>query len=251
MAVTIPGVMAQKCHSNEISSLLQFRHRIAPPAPEPAAQGVPENMSAKKLKLIGSFAVLLSLALAVSCKGFFVNPTLTSLAIGPTSVPLSPGSSYQMVATGTFNDGSTSNVTSKCLWTSTNQSVAAIGSSSGLVTASSTATTVGTTTIGASDGAIQATTTATVTVCPIVSNLMISASQTSGTSGTPITLKATATIGGTAGTDVSTIVTWNVVNSSALTISGDTGTLGTSGQSTTLTATLCTVVSNPLTISVQ
>ena len=43
-------------------------------------------MSAKKLKLLGSFAVLLSLAFAVSCKGFFVNPTVTSMAIGPANL---------------------------------------------------------------------------------------------------------------------------------------------------------------------
>ncbi len=42
-------------------------------------------MSSKKskLRLLGAFAALATLALAVSCPGFFVNPTLTAIAVGP------------------------------------------------------------------------------------------------------------------------------------------------------------------------
>lgn len=204
----------------------------------------------KKLQLAGALMALTTLALAISCRGFFVNPTLTSLAIGPTSLPLNPNQSYQMVATGTFDDGSTSNVTSKSLWTSSDPTVAAIGTNTGIVTASATATTVGTTTISASDGAITATTTATVTVCPVVTNLTISASPGSGPPNSQITLTATATVGGASGVDVSTIVTWTAADSSVLTISGNIGTLGASG-STTVTASLCNVNStNVLTVSV-
>ena len=38
-------------------------------------------MSSKqqRIRLVGAFAALATLALAVSCKGFFVNPTLTSI----------------------------------------------------------------------------------------------------------------------------------------------------------------------------
>lgn len=206
-----------------------------------------------KLRVTSAFAALAALALAVSCTGFFVNPTLTSLAIGPTSLPLAPSQTYQMVATGTFSDGSTQTVTSKCVWTSTDPSVATIGTNSGIVTASSSVTTVGTTTIGASDGAISATTSATVTVCPVVTNLTIKASASSGAPNSQITFTATADVGSQSGVDVTDIVTWNVGDSSVLTISGNTGTLvGTDGQSTTVTATLCNVPStNTLTISVS
>ncbi len=37
-----------------------------------------------KLRLLAAFAALLTLALAAGCRGFFVNPTLTSLAVAPT-----------------------------------------------------------------------------------------------------------------------------------------------------------------------
>ena len=42
-------------------------------------------MSSKqqRIRLVGAFAALATLALAVSCKGFFVNPTLTGVSVGP------------------------------------------------------------------------------------------------------------------------------------------------------------------------
>jgi len=207
-----------------------------------------------KFRFTCAFAALATLALAVSCRGFFVNPTLSSLAIGPTTLPLSTGQSYQMIATGTFNDGSTSNVTSKCVWSSSDSSVATVGTNTGLVTASKTATTIGTTQISASDGAITSTTNATITVCPAVTSLTISASPTSQVPSGTITFSASANVSGQNGVDVSTIVTWTVGNTSVLTISGNTGTIAsgaTPGQSSTVSATLCNVPSNTITVTVQ
>jgi len=207
-----------------------------------------------KLRLAGAFAALATLALAVSCKGFFVNPTLTSLTIGPSTLPLNTGQSYQMVATGTFNDGSTSNVTSKCVWSSSDPSVAAIGTSTGIVQAASTATTIGSTSISASDGAISSTSSATITVCPAVTLLTISANPSSQVPNGVIALTATANVSGQSGVDVTSIVTWNVGNTSVLTVSGSTGTISGSAllnQSSTLSATLCNVPSNTITITVN
>jgi len=213
-----------------------------------------------KLRLICAFAALAALALAVSCRGFFVNPTLSSLAIGPTTLPLTPGQSYQMAATGTFSDGSTENVTSKCLWTSSDQSVATVGENTGYVTASKTATTVGTTQISAQDGTIAAATAATVTVCPAVTNLTITANNvttpiTVAPGTDTITFDAKADVSGT-NTDVTTIVTWNVADTSILSIAnggaGTTTNTGTTSLSTTVTASLCSVNStNTLSITVS
>jgi len=213
-----------------------------------------------KLRLIGAFAALAALALALSCRGFFVNPTLSSLAIGPSTVPLTPGSSYQMTATGTFSDGSQATVTSKCLWTSSDESVATVGVNSGYVTASTTATTVGTTQISATDGTVTASTPATVTVCPAVTNLTITANGVT----TPVTVNpgtdtiqfaATADVSGTS-TPVTNLVTWNIADTSILSIDstgeGTTTNSGTTSLSTTVTATLCSVNStNTLNITVS
>lgn len=68
-----------------------------------------------KLVLIATIA---SLAIAGGCKGFFVNPTLTSISITPNPVSVTAGQSQPLVATGANNDGSSSNVTGQATWTS-------------------------------------------------------------------------------------------------------------------------------------
>ena len=68
--------------------------------------------SKQKLRLVGAFAALAVLTLAVSCKGFFVKPTLSSIAVGPAAPTIETGTTnntVQMTAFGTFNDGSTGN----------------------------------------------------------------------------------------------------------------------------------------------
>ena len=64
------------------------------------------------------------LALAASCRGFFVNPTLQSITVTPSTGKVAPAGTIQMTATGTFDDGSTSNVTSNSSWQSSDTTVA-------------------------------------------------------------------------------------------------------------------------------
>ena len=71
----------------------------------------------------------------VGCKGFFVNPTLTSLAIGPSSPTITKSQTQQMSATGTYDDGSTKDLTGRATWTSSDSSCATINAN-GLVTPS-------------------------------------------------------------------------------------------------------------------
>ncbi len=51
---------------------------------------------------------LFCLTFGVGCRGFFVNPTLTTITVGPATPSVQQGSTLQMTATGTFDDvGST------------------------------------------------------------------------------------------------------------------------------------------------
>jgi len=87
-----------------------------------------------KLRLAGAFAALATLALAVGCRGFFVKPTLTSLAVGPGSPSIQTGTTnnqVQMFVVGTFNDGS--NGTPAVSWSISDDQIATI-TSGGLVT---------------------------------------------------------------------------------------------------------------------
>jgi hypothetical protein len=211
-----------------------------------------------KFRLTGAFAALAALALALSCRGFFVNPTLTSLAIGPTNLSLVPGASYQMKATGTFSDGSTSDVTGKCLWTSSDPSVATFSTSAiGQITAASLANLVslpGTTSVGASDGTVSSSS-LTVTVCPVVEKLTLTVQNGyswTGSGGTPLTFKVLATFNGVTGTtDVTDTATWNISNTSVLpSIVNGIGTpvLG-SPTTITVSATVCGSTSNTVTVT--
>lgn len=84
--------------------------------------------------------------------------TLTSIAISPADASIVTGATQSFMATGTYNDNSTQNITSSATWTSSDASIA-IMSNSGLATAIS----AGTTTVTAWSGGISDSTTLTVT----------------------------------------------------------------------------------------
>jgi hypothetical protein len=209
-----------------------------------------------KLRLAGAFAVLATLALAVSCTGFFPSTTITSITIGPTGETLIPGATLQMVASGVPSDGSPNQVvTDKCYWSSSNASAATVDQNTGLVTAAETvANPPQTTTITAAYQALTPAT-ATVSVCPAVTALTITASPLTvpASTATTITFTAEATFsGGVANQNVVDEVTWNISNTDLISLISDG--VGTSSgddvsESTTVSATLCNVTSTPVTIT--
>src|ERR1051325_2826986 len=80
-----------------------------------------------KFRAVASVAALFLLAGAISCKGFFVNPTLTGITVScptcnsTTSPNLSEsgsGSTAKLIATGNYDDSSTKNLTGSVNWSS-------------------------------------------------------------------------------------------------------------------------------------
>src|ERR1700720_443404 len=67
------------------------------------------------------------------CAGFFIDPALTAVTVAPSSPSVVIGSTQQMSATGTYDNGSKSSVTNEASWSSSNASVATV-SATGLVT---------------------------------------------------------------------------------------------------------------------
>jgi hypothetical protein len=131
----------------------------------------------RKVALTLVFAGLLLLAFGAGCRGFFVNPTLSSIAINPTAPQVSVNQSTSVQVYGTYTDGSRSIVTSGVGWSSSEPGVATItGTGSGTLTGVSS----GSTTITASAQALSTTATATVignvtaiTVTPTSQNVVI------------------------------------------------------------------------------
>jgi len=213
------------------------------------------SSSKSKLRLIGAFAALFSLALAISCRGFFVNPTLTSLAVGPANPTIETGSTnntVQMTVVGTNNDGSTTNNPSVA-WTVNPNSVATI-SGNGLVTSAS----IGTATVTATSNqnpSVTATQTVTVTVgCisaitlnPTSGNISASGSNTS----ISIAAEATTCNGSQPITDVAT---WTSSNTSLATVAAGVVTAVpgiTTGGVVQITASIANISSPAATINVS
>jgi Bacterial Ig-like domain (group 2) len=165
----------------------------------------------RKLQLLAAFAVLLLLVAAAGCRGFFVNPTLTSIAVGPGSVNVPVGSTQQMIATGTYDDGSTKDITgtSGTIWVSSDDTEATV-SSGGLVTGVA----VGTPTISAEVGAITGQTTVNVTLTNITSISISPTSNTIPVNGGTATFTASATVSGASQPiDITAQTVWSITNS--------------------------------------
>jgi hypothetical protein len=205
-----------------------------------------------KLRLAGALAALSLLAVAVSCTGFFVNPTISSLSVGPVSPTIqtgTTGNTVQMTVFGTNNDGSTTTSPSVS-WSINPESIATI-TSKGLVTSVSTGTATVTATSNQNPVA-TGTQTVTVTVgCISQINIPTSASALTANNLTD-TLTATAvTCNGDF--DVTSVAFWTSSNTTLATVSAGVVTRPstvTAGGSVNITATIGNIVSNTLTISV-
>ena len=88
----------------------------------------------RKLPLTLGFVVLIGLAFGASCKGFFVDPTLTGIAISPTAPQVEGGKTITLQAFGTYDDGTRKQVKSGVSWSSATTAVATIDTSTGVLT---------------------------------------------------------------------------------------------------------------------
>ena len=168
-------------------------------------------MLAKKLRLIGVFAVLLSLAFAVGCKGFFVNPTLTAVSVGPQNLQLNVNQQATMSATGTYSDGSQKTITSGVTWSSSNSSSVSVGQTSGQVTGVG----IGSATISASAGSCAAcsgSTSVTVVLQGVTSIHVTPSTQTVQIGGSAVYYTALAN--GSIDITDSGATTWKVLSGS-------------------------------------
>lgn len=161
--------------------------------------------SKQKLRIAGAFSTLLLFAAVVGCNGFFVNPTLTSIAVGPTAT-INQGGTVQMSAVGTYNDGSTQSL-SNVFWSSSETDVATI-SSSGLVTGVSP----GTSTITGASGTVSGTATVTVALSNVTGITISPTTRSAQANGGTADFTASATISGGSPVDVTATVTWSVLS---------------------------------------
>lgn len=177
--------------------------------------------------------------LVAGCNGFFTNPTLTTITVGASngSSFVNVGATLQMVATGTFDDGSRSTITAT--WSSSANGIASVNAGTGVVLG----VTPGTATITAASSGITGT--AGVTVCGAITAITISPLNQADPLGT-LTQQFTAKDQG--GNDITSSVTWSSTNTGVAAFTS--GTIGLAnlvgkGQ-TTIQATSCLISNSTL-----
>jgi hypothetical protein len=165
----------------------------------------------KKLQILSASATLLLFAVGIACNGFFVDPVLTSLTVGPTAT-INQGGTVQESAVGSYNDGSTKSL-SNVQWSSGTTSVASI-STSGLVTGVSP----GTSTITGASGTVSGTSTITVSLSNVTGLTINPTTANIKANGGTAPFTAMATISGGQPVDVSSSVTWSVSDTTNVTV---------------------------------
>ncbi|MGD0514617.1 MAG: Ig-like domain-containing protein [Terriglobales bacterium] len=194
--------------------------------------------SKKKFQLVAAFATLFLFALGIGCSGFFVDPVLTSIAVGPTAT-INQGATVQESAVGTYNDGSTKTLGSGVQWSSSTSTVASV-TSAGLVTGTSPGsatitaayqTTSGTSSITVSLGNVSA-----IKITPQTGSVAVNAVS--------LPYFAYATVAGdSTPVDVSPTATWTTSDPTNVTINVPSTTgvgvtfTGTIAETVTITAT--------------
>jgi Bacterial Ig-like domain (group 2) len=127
-----------------------------------------------------------------------------------------------MAATGTYNDGSTKDLTNKAFWSSSDPTIASVNTT-GLVTGVS----ANTATITAASGTVSGSTTVTVSLANIIS-IAVTPTSSTITVGSTQQYKAVATLAGGTTQDITSSVTWSTSNANA-------GTIDSSGLFTAVT----------------
>ncbi len=171
------------------------------------ASGLLQTVSA------GSFTVTATSGKVTgTAAGSVTDPVLASIGITPASTNIASGASLQFTATGSYNDGSTKDVTSAVTWISSNTSVLSI-TAAGLATAASV-TTATVATITAQLGALSASAAVNVTPVATMTALQVRPTSSSIAAGTAEQHTATAYYSDGTQQDVTSQASWSTAAAS-------------------------------------
>ncbi len=166
------------------------------------------------LSWAGVLLFLSALILLSSCAHSLpsAGPILRSIAVTPVNPTVSIGTTEPFLATGTYSDGTTRNLTTAVTWNSQNTNTATI-SSSGMATAKAQ----GSSMITATSGSVTGSTLLTVNAATLVS-IAVTAPSLSIAKGTTDQFTATGTYSDNSTQNLTGSVTWTSQNTGAATI---------------------------------
>lgn len=175
-------------------------------------------------------------ALSAACNIFVDGSRLTSIRVTPQTASIPQQTNLTFVATGTFADGNTQNLTASVMWTSSVPTVATISNAPGTI-AEATGLAPGTTTIKALFGGQLGRATLTVTTAGAIS-LRISPASTNLEPGGVTRFTAFAEFSDGTTRDVTSSVTWTSSNSDVAVITPAGVATRTGAGVTTVTASM-------------
>ncbi|MCK4706933.1 MAG: Ig-like domain-containing protein, partial [Gammaproteobacteria bacterium] len=201
-------------------------------------------MSFKIKNLFGAVTALL-ISLIISGCGGSDTPTpvtplgdLVSINVAPASSIVIEGLNIQLTANGSYSNGQTVDITSSVNWASSDTAIAAVGASSGLVTALSQGSVTITATTTGSDGVTEIFGTADITVnAANLTSITLTPATATVVEGLTQAFVATGNYDNGSSVDLSAVVTW--ASSDDLIATVDTSGLATGivAGSATITAT--------------
>jgi uncharacterized protein YjdB len=165
--------------------------------------------------------------------GLTVNAVLTGIAVAPLNGSVNVGSTLQYSATGTYNDGTTKDITSSVTWSSSSTAIATI-SSAGLATGVKG----GSCNIKAASGGLFAQT--GLTVNSLLVSIAVTPAASSVFVGSTLQMTATGTYNDGTTSNITSTVSWSS-NSGDATVNNAGLVTGVLGGSSTITATLGSV----------
>ncbi len=177
-------------------------------------------------------------ALSANCNILVDGTRLTSIRVTPQTASIVQQTNLSYVATGTFADGNTQNLTGSVMWTSSVPSVATISNAPGTI-GQATGLAPGTTTIKALFGGQIGRATLTVTIAGPIS-LRVSSAATNLEAGGLTQISAVAEFSDGTTRDVTSSVTWTSSDETVAVITPAGVVTSTGAGITTVTATMVT-----------
>ena len=158
--------------------------------------------------------------------------SLVSVAVSPNSAQIADGATQQFTLTGTYSDGTTSDLSASATWTSSAPGTATIGAMTGLATGVTTGGVQFTATYNG-----QSATTGTVQITPAaLVSIAITPTMAQIAKGTSQQFVATGTYSDGSTSNISSSVTWGSSNGSAVSINATGLATGVGVGSTQITA---------------
>ena len=174
--------------------------------------------------------------------------TLQSIAVSPANPSISQSQTQQFTATGTYSDGSSKDITTTVVWSSSNTAVATVGANTGMATGVG----AGTSQISANFGSVVSSSpTLTVIKSVTLQSIALSPANPSISQSQNQQFTATGTYSDGSSKNITTSVTWSSSNTAVATVGPTPGqATGVTAGTSQITAALSGVVSPSATLTV-